>query len=180
MPRYYRRRRTVVRAPKKKWASQIKMFTMSITGWNETLGGGVQELVGNSASTSNPTPVLIKAGNFKVQGDWIYQPATAGMGGRATARMFIMYCPEGTVPTTATQVQSLVNSHPEWIMAWKQLEANTDTETYDQDRFSFSSRLKRNLNSGDKIICAYILERNSTVNVNIDFHMTAQYWTCAN
>ena len=44
---------------------------MTTTGTATTQGASVT-LVQNSAATANPTPVIIKAGNFKVQGDGFF------------------------------------------------------------------------------------------------------------
>lgn len=90
-----------------------------------------------------------------------------------------MFVPQGW---GLTDLGSIVSEHPEWIMAWSVVDMpvvqanSTLTET---NKFSMSSRLKRNLNSGDRIVFYYIPfvdASSSTTTVSI----TCQYWTCAN
>lgn len=173
MPRYYRRRRTVVVRPKKKWASNMKLAGL-------TTAVPTQVLVENSLQAASPTPVIVKVGNFKVQGDAVITPGTTPIP-IASLIVVVFYLPEGITLAGGT-AQSVVEQHPEWILAWKQMDVAPIAVTGQGtcDAFSVSSRLKRNLNSGDRVCIGYILDANSAPNVTVTIRFTAQYWTCAN
>lgn len=177
MPRRYYRRRTVVRAPRKKWGSNINNFNFVTAGTAQLQGGSVT-LVQNSASTSNPTPVIIKAGNFKVQGDAFFITSAQA---QVELSMYVVYLPEGLNPTDAAAYQGLITAHPEWVLAWKFISANRVGQAgSDQSlSFSLSSRLKRNLNSGDKIVLLGLAAAGSSL-TSANFAGLCQYWTCAN
>ena len=178
MARYYRRRyRTIVRAPKKKWASNIAALTMSTTG-SATNQYATQTLVNNATELASPTPVIVKTGNIRVQGD--YRFTTTSAGGVAGVSLYVVFGPQGVSISSDLEAFNIINNHPEWIMAWKYLGANksSGTSAENSDAFTFSSRLKRNLNSGDSIqlICRAQGSNMSSVTIS----GMAQYWTCAN
>ena len=178
MPRRYYRSRTRVIRPKKKWGSNIKNFSITTSG-NQSIQANYTTLVQNSVSTSNPTPVIIKAGNFKVQGDAYYISSTAG---NIELSLYVIYLPEGVNPADATAYQGLITAHPEWVLAWKFVSANraSGASTEQNLTFSFSSRLKRNLNSGDKIVLLGLASAGSTSISSANFTGMCQYWTCTN
>lgn len=171
MPRYYRRRRTVVVKPKKKWASNMKIGTLS------TSGTPYDVLVENSAQTSSPTPIIVKAGNFKIQGDALFTPGSSSVP-LASLVVVVFYLPEGLV-LSGTTAEGVLSQHPEWVMVWKQLNSDPINVTNNSatGSFSISSRLKRNLNSGDKICIGFVSDASSAT---VAVKYTAQYWTCAN
>lgn len=200
MARYYRRRYTRVVKPKKKWASNIRAINMggSIQSDSVEKIAHLQELCVNSSEVSSssvitsPTPVVLKTGNFKVQVDCVYSaniPATL----TPTVEIFIyiMYLPEGVGIETGTAgidydtLNGLVMKHPEWILAWRHLGADsaiTSGSPTNVERVQFSSRLKRNLNSGDRV-CALLVghTHHSTAYIKrLECHGMVQFWTCAN
>lgn len=163
--RYYRRYIRV--APKKKWASNIIQGSVSTTNY--------ATIVENSAQTATPTPVILKCGNFRIQGDAQYA-YPGGSSRPVNLNFFLIFVPEGITPS-----DGLIGSHPEWVIGWKNIDVvgvkpNTESGVA-AAAFSFSSRLKRNLNSGDRI-CAIIQTNDSQVSATSVF--TAQYWTCSN
>lgn len=163
--RYYRRYVRV--APKKKWASNIIQGSVSTTNY--------ATIVENSAQTATPTPVIVKCGNFKVQGDAQYA-YPGGSSRPVNLNFFLIFVPEGVTPS-----DGLIGSHPEWVIGWRNIDVvgvkpNTESGVA-AAAFSFSSRLKRNLNSGDRV-CAIIQTNDSQVSASSVF--TCQYWTCAN
>lgn len=178
MPRRYYRKRSVVVRPKKKWGSNIFNFNMTTQGTG-SLQGASNDLVVNSTSTSTPTPIIIKAGNFKVQGDAYF---VAGAAAQIELSLYVVYLPEGVAPTNADQFKTLITSHPEWILAWKYISANRvpQAATDQSLSFSLSSRLKRNLNSGDKIVLLGLAVSVGNVITSANFAGMCQYWTCAN
>lgn len=172
--RYYRRTRTVVRAPRKKWGSNIKNFDFNTAG-TATNQVGTVTLVENSSATSTPTPVILKVGNFKVQGDAAFATSASA---RVGLSIYIVYVPEGIVPTDAAAYQSMITAHPEWILTWKYVSANSGNGTDESNSFSFSSRLKRNLNSGDKVMLIAFAEGSNILRGVFDG--MCQFWTCSN
>lgn len=172
MARRYYRRRTIVVKPKKKWASNIASSNLSLNinaPQTPTSADGAV-LVGNSAQSSNPTSTIIKAGNFKVQGDCYFTSTGSGL---VQCVVYVMYVPQALPLATTADYTNLIQSHPEWIMAWKLVDLNSTSNQI--NAFTFSSRLKRNLNSGDTIRLIAVSEGTGTANFVITSKV--QYWT---
>lgn len=164
--RYFRRYVRV--APKKKWASNILYGTVTTSNY--------ATVCENSSQTSTPTPVIVKCGNFKVQGDCMYQVAGSSNPRPVNMNFFLLFVPEGVTPGDA-----LIGAHPEWIIGWKKVDVGaitnvTETQTA-TSTFSLTTRLKRNLNSGDRIV-AILQSGDSAMGGQCVF--TCQFWTCAN
>lgn len=171
MPRRYYKRTRVVR-PRKRWATNFKQGRLE-TGANETA-----ILVENTTQSSSPTPVIVKCGNFKLQGD-LSSVSTQGYNTVPRITIVVFFLPQG-VELTATTANGILENHPEWILVWKQIDASgVGSGNYVQgSTFSVSSRLKRNLNSGDRVCIGYTNDTAGVVSPTIKF--TCQYWTCAN
>lgn len=162
MARYRRYRRIIVRAPKKKWASNFRDVNMEVNNTTSAATDVVvyKDLAENKTETTSPTPVIIKAGNFKVQADFyvtVLDPSTTIAGHAPTGILYVMYWPEGIGVTTPASAQTLIQNHPEWIIGWRTIDFDSLNVSGGQSlgvtRVSLTSRLKRNLNSGDKIVC---------------------------
>lgn len=187
MARYYRRRytRTIVRAPRKKWCSNMIPVDLNVSSINEgtqdnprwTVASGTT-LAENKTETSSPTPVVVKTGNFKAQFDLFSNSISAG----SDMTIYIIYCPEGVNPTGGLALKDYMLKHPEWVIAWRKVDLDMAAAQVatNSNRITISSRLKRNLNSGDKINI-YVF---STVGVNtatvIRMSGMVQFWSCAN
>ena len=182
MARYYRRRYTRVVKPKKKWGSNMIGVEMNVVNSGQTITGGYHAvtLATNKTETTSPTPVIVKTGNFKVQGDLHYTGSGTSVG-HPSAMLYVVFVPQGMEPTTYAAASSLIANHPEWILAWRFLESNIVNAAgiVDTNRFSFSSRLKRNLNSGDSIL-AILLVGSLGVGQTCTVNGMCQFWTCAN
>lgn len=173
-------------AAKKKWASQ--MTVQRLVHSDETTAKNYITLVENSSESATPTPVIIKTGNFKVQVD-AFASVTSTNRNLVGGIAFIAYVPQGYALEDQTPgrlvMVNFIRQHPEWILAWKQLDfsSSSGTATTDTVSTSFSSRLKRNLNSGDKIIYCVAYQTDglwpSTSNT-FTYQVACQYWTCAN
>ena len=151
MPRYYRRRYTRVVKPKKKWASNIKVWN------NDTLNEGTAALLATNSvqDTATPTPSILKVGNFKVSADIFFISSDTLSGFNPVCIGYIVYVPEGW-GTSALSFDDLIVKHPEWIMATKTSGSSLSSSSATGGRFAVdsmnvSTRLKRNLNSGDSI-----------------------------
>lgn len=170
MARYYRKRYTRVVKPKKKWASNVKVIT------NEPIAAGqFFVLVENSVQTVSPTPTIVKCGNFKVSLDCVMNFSSA-VSTNPVAMAFILYLPEGW---PNSDIANAVTAHPEWIMASKTVGGSvTSGSVFSLETLNMSSRLKRNLNSGDRVLLFFSL--SSTSATGITMTGTVRYWTCAN
>lgn len=178
MPRYYRRRATRVVKPKKKWASNLVNLspTSDTTGGNSVVYKYV--ICQNANPTNVPTPVILKTGNFKLQCDAFFNlSANAAVSFSA----YIMYVPEGTVLNGINDVTALIARHPEWIMAWKYSTFDYVSGAANIDTIRVSSRLKRNLNSGDSIMFLGVgITDTGVTYTNHGIKGMCQFWTCAN
>lgn len=176
MPRYYRRRYTRVVRPKKKWASNIATWT------NESVSGvPAVSLVSNSVQSGTPTPTILKVGNFKVSVDLTFTTGqTVATGYIPAVIAYILYVPEGWAVDASTAFNNLIRTHPEWIMATKTMGANSRVDSvFPVDTLNLSTRLKRNLNSGDRIYL-YFNFNTSAIISSVSITGTCRYWTCAN
>lgn len=172
MPRYYRRRytRTLVK-PKKKWASNILSFeNRAVTSPYAVT------LVQNSLQSSNPTPVIVKTGNFKVSIDCYFSTGTS-TSANFVVQIFILYVPEGWA---TANISGIVESHPEWIMGSKTVGGSfiANGNQFNLETLNMSTRLKRNLNSGDGIVMLFVPSTTVTGTLYATGHV--RYWTCAN
>lgn len=170
MPRryYYRRSRTA--KPKRKWASHIKTWS----GNSITTNPATVELVENSTMNA-PTPTIIKTGNFKVSLD-MYATYNVAQTVNLGCNAYILFVPQG-VSVSGT----LITNHPEWILAAKSIGSTyaTDTTKVSLETLNMSSRMKRNLNSGDKVVL-YLQMIGDVVPNGIMVNGLVRYWTCAN
>ena len=176
MPRRYRRR--IVVRPKKRWATNFTNFTSDLISVAPNAPGGfATNLVQNAVQTSNPTPVVLKTGNFKIQGDVSLFNAT-GQAGSLNLCLYVMFLPQGIDILNGTQVKNMIELHPEWILTWKLVDI-ASLNSNAQNGFSFSSRLKRNLQSGDRVALLALAETDLTLATpqQLKVHAQCQYWT---
>jgi len=122
--------------------------------------------INSSNITTAPTATVIKAGNFKVVADVNVSNPFNGSG-----RMYVMYLPQGYTPTIDTPEQ-----HPEWILCWRGFEPGLSG----LQSISMQSKLKRNLNSGDRISLFCSTVNLSTSESNLSLSITVSYVCCAN
>lgn len=152
MPRRYYRSRKIIVRPKQKWNPVLKEVHVSAAFAQNSTSGVYYNLIENSSDTSVPTPTVIKTGHFKVCID-----VTSSNASFIQSAVYVMYVPEGWgLPTegsnsTSGALLNLPSLHPEWIMCWR----TVDVGSAIGGSIQMSSRLKRNLNSGDRIIVIY-------------------------
>lgn len=101
--------------------------TTQLTGYVETIGGFSIDCTFEGASTFN------------------------------NVAMFIMYIPEGySIASNVALSLSVINQHPEWIMAYKYLGSPTEIDTSSVGQgcqpTRIRSRVRRNLMTGDRIV----------------------------
>ena len=168
MPRYYKYRRAYKRVyPRKRWASNMLTRNTLVTLANAEKGASATEtLCINSTQTTTPTPVMITFGRVKVKGD--VRTDVDSNNNYVSGIMYVVFCPQGM-----TIDSFLIDNHPEYILGWTQISLDSG------NTFSFSSSLKRNLNSGDKIGILFQINSVNAVQAvrNFNFYYTCQFWT---
>lgn len=112
---------------------------------------------GNVTSAS-----ILKVGRFRFKG-YINQSNDA-----VKYIIGISYIPEGYTLNTANNPKSQIGEsffykHPEWVIAWTRMDYFTSAQS---NEIRLSSRLKRNLNSGDGIIFFVIAINVNESNIN--------------
>ena len=125
---------------KHKWSPVLVNISgdlLTIPG-NSNSGWSISLCANASNTTTAPTATVIKTGNFKVSFE-IEQGGTPSSS--TTGRAFIVFVPQGVTPTKDWPQQ-----HPEYIMAWRSVQVGGDASIS-----TISSKLKRNLNSGDEV-----------------------------
>ena len=153
--------------PKKKWASNILTKNTLVTlGNSVTVADAHETICFNSIQSATPTPVVIKFGRLKVKGD--VRTDLNSSANYVSGIMNVVYVPQG-MPVD----NLLVQNHPEYILGWTQISLDSGNS------FSFSSALKRNLNSGDSIAIIFLVNSVNSVaqTRNFNFYYTVQYWT---
>lgn len=157
--RYYYRR--VVR-PKQKWAINnvdVRISTSDISiGSNSnaiyyqsvvTNGTRVQTGTGNAATSVISSAQILKTGRFKFKG---CLPNVINV---VSYTVFIAYIPEGyTIDQGPNSDQNIFYQHPEWIIGWTRKDYTNNAQS---NEISVTSRLKRNLNTGDNIIVCVMM-----------------------
>ena len=168
MPRYYKYRRYYKRMyPKKKWASNIIQRNTLVTLANSVTAADAHETIClNAPQSGTPTPTLLKFGRLKVKGD--IRTDLNSSANYVSGVMYVVYAPQGM-----TVDNLLIQNHPEYILGWTQISLDSGNS------FSFSSALKRNLNSGDSISIVFLVNSVNSVaqTRNFNFYYTVQFWT---
>lgn len=164
--RYYYRR--TVR-PKQKWAINNVDVRINVTTTNvnilgssnaifyqivATNGNRVQTGQGEAAISVISSAQILKTGRFKLKACIPSVSSDIGY------TVFIAYVPEGyNLTTGSTSDQVIFYQHPEWIIGWTRKDYQTNGQS---NEISITSRLKRNLNTGDNIVVGVMLTNNTT------------------
>lgn len=151
MPRrYYTRYRPRAYGKRRKWSPTLLQASMTLdvpTNIESAVSAfTISVICANSTNQGSAVPVstIIKVKNFRVNID-----ITATTNYLRNNFYAIMFLPQGFVPTVNTPVE-----HPEWIMAWRTHDPTSASvsSAIGIRNFQLSSRLTRNLNSGDRIV----------------------------
>lgn len=178
MPRrYYTRYRPRAYGKRRKWSPTLGQGSLTTAASTNNSGFSVSVLCGNSSVQGTTTPVstIIKVKNFKVVLD-IVSVTTAGV---ARNNFYaIMFVPQGfTVGVNTPQ------EHPEWIMVWRTVDVGrgSDSSTPTSTNIQLSSRLTRNLNSGDQIVLFNsVFNGGSNANITLSTTFYSSFVTCNN
>lgn len=178
MPRrYYRSRRTI---PKQKWSINLTNVTSATPAV-----GGSEFSVSQYALINNPSrtdtsgtanfasAAILKVGRFRFKG-----VLSSAMSVGQSCIVALMYLPElitasqGATATTNIGTTAFY-CHPEWILAWTRVDY---TNAAQRNEVSLYSRLKRNLNPGDKIALVVMnINYGSSAAAQVDVAGTFQY-----
>ena len=177
MARYYKYKRYYKPVyPRKRWASNIGNITTRIPfSAGQTQSIGSTTICTNSAQSSNPTPVLIKFGRCKCKID--VQPITMPATGANTLSLvaYLTFIPQGVDMTSPQVAYDVVKNHPEYVMGWQQISLDSPSS------MSITSKLKRNLNSGDSVQIIFIggvnNEHPPQASIVYGLSCTYQFWT---
>ena len=172
--RYYRSRRTI---PKQKWLTNMCNSVIKTGSEADVFGSGVSgffyvpiitnrvnqtSITSSSGTTSNAT--ILKTGRWKCKG-----VITGGIFS-VNYMVGLMYVPEGYQVSDAGYIEeTIVYRHPEWVLCWKRFDYSDAAQN---NEFSLSSRLKRNLNAADSIIMFLIVENQTGTQLTIPANTT--------
>lgn len=119
----------------------------------------------SNQGTTAPVATNIKVKNFKVSVD--VQGAGDTMGSPCIT-FAICFVPQGYTVNADLMIQ-----HPEWVMAWKTIDLQTTSTVM------VSSRMARNLNSGDSVVFFFRRSVPTTVD-NTALTYQVMFFTCNN
>lgn len=163
--RYYYRR--TIR-PKQKWAINnvdvriLPNQQVTISGNNNAFyyqivaanASRVSTGSGDSATAITSSAQILKTGRFKFKG------CIPNAQNYFSFTVFIAYVPEGyTFTTGSVSDQNIFYQHPEWVIGWTRKDYASVSQS---NEISITSRLKRNLNTGDGIIVGILLGNTTT------------------
>lgn len=169
--RYYYRRTL---RPKQKWA--INTVTANVaqsTGGTLNISSGAIGTIGapvciNSSRIDSAADNLISAAQVLKTGRWKFRGVIVNPTAAVSYIFYLVYVPEGYysagvtdysyVLTNTTEGNDIFFRHPEWVLAWTRRDY---TSTDQSNEISLTSRLKRNLNSGDQVQIRALLFNNS-------------------
>lgn len=158
------------RRSNKKWCPVLESADLTIPVSANAQVVNTQTLAQNSSNASTaPTSTIIKCGNFKCVVDVNITSAFNGSG-----RLYIMFVPQ-SVSIGGTDT-GFVKAHPEWIMCWRGFEPGTNG----LQAVSMQSKLKRNLNSGDRIVLVSEIFNYASTSSTAVMHITCSYVCCNN
>ena len=168
MPRYYKYKRYYKKLfPKKKWATNITSDTLDVVlNTNDKTASRDALICRNAVQTDYPTPVILKAGRFKIKGDVRFSQTNVAQ--FTSCMVYCLFVPEGATPEIL-----LISNHPEYLLGWTSISLDSGST------FSLTTTLKRNLNSGDSIYLLFSFDTTTTPSQPIVYNIfyTAQFWT---
>lgn len=194
MPRYRRYRKAIITKPR--YSSHAVTFQNQEDTFSQVQNRYIAfyDFVRNTPDTQHPAPPKIKVKRVTVEGVFgVYDPAvqTYSPGLLLVAEAIVMYIPQiviASIPSgevtenRETFFVQLVADHPEWIMGRKYIPIDFISGVPSIRKatpFKFSTRLSRNLNSGDSVmlIMAVTSHGSSTGVYQIAYEGRITYFT---
>lgn len=173
----YRSRRTYV--ARRKWSPTLIQTQQQTAAIPDTNGYSTVTLCANASNqgTNVPVSTIIKVKNFKVVLDIVSLSSNASSSTIRNNFYAIMFVPQGFTVTA-----NIPQEHPEWIMVWRTVDVGrpaTDGAPTSPN-IQMSSRLTRNLNSGDSIVLFHSYYNSSSASANISTTAIVSFVTCNN
>lgn len=179
--RYYRSRRTY---PKQKWSINLSNVASTVPAANANTYSIQQiNVIDNPSRTDAAgaalfaSSAILKVSRIKFKG-----VISSAMQAGQSVIVALMYLPELINAAGASVAMNQIGStafycHPEWIMAWNRIDF---TNAAQRNEINLTTKLKRNLNPGDKISLIVInVNYAATAGSAIDIAGTCQY-VCKN
>lgn len=176
MPRrYYTRYRPRAYVKRRKWSPTLLQNNFTLTAASGTTAFQTSVLCANSSNQGSTTPVstIIKVKNFKIVLD-----ITSTSNQLRNNFYAIMFIPQGFQVTSNTPQE-----HPEWIMVWRTIDMTSTASTASGtgiQNYQMSSRLTRNLNSGDSVVLYHSAINPSDSAVSSSTAFFCSFVTCNN
>lgn len=180
MPRRYYSRRTRIIRPKVKWSPHMETVqdTLAVPA-NAAYAYYPHVICANASDSHLPSVPVVQVTRINFQGHIAQNQASGEW------YLYFIYVPEGVDSTLSTwsAYQAYINAHPEYIMArtistsdYSGTGGNTTTT------IRLSTRMKRNLNSGDQVIALFVWNNLFPVNSSLNLPIQGQisYYTKVN
>lgn len=171
MPRRYTTKRTVIiRKPKIKWSPHMEAYTDELL-MSSDLQSVPITIAKNNTDSHIPSVPVLQVTRINVQ-------AQVGSGNLAGLDWFayLVFVPE-TMDTPLTDTGkwlAYVYAHPEYLMARKIIESS-NAVTNTSIALRMTTRLKRNLNSGDQIVLLLVARAIGTISGSHTLPIHAEY-----
>lgn len=179
--RYYRSKRVY---PKQKWSINLSNVASTVPAANANTYSIQQiNVIDNPSRTDAAgaaifaSSAILKTSRIKFKG-----VISSAMQAGQSAIVALMYLPELiTVTGTSVAINQIGSTafycHPEWIMAWNRIDF---TNAAQRNEINLTTKLKRNLNPGDKIALIVMnINYANTTGAAVDIAGTCQY-VCKN
>lgn len=168
--KYYRKR---YYKKKVNWSSRLTEINISqLVTANQTFFI-YRTLATNPAQDDNTISQRFTVKNVQCQME--IQQTTGQAAAINFCQQYLLYIPQGFSLSENTPFE-----HPEWIMAHRWLGSPEDNETPYFPALKFSTRLARNLDTGDRIVYLFIGNNTSSESATINVNGIVKFNTKAN
>lgn len=178
MPRRTSRRTRVIR-PRVKWSPHMETIqdTLQVAA-NAAYAYYPHVVCANAGDSHLPSVPVVQVTRINYQGHLAQNQTSAEW------YLYFIYVPEGVDATLAnwTAWQNYINAHPEYIMARTIGTSDYTTSGNTTTTLKLSTRMKRNLNSGDQVIALFVWSTLFPYNGALSLPMQGQisYYTKVN
>lgn len=152
MPRRTTKRTRIIR-PKVKWSPHMETISESLNvSANAAYAYYPHVICANAGDSHLPTVPVVQVTRINFQGHLANNQTSAEW------YLYFIFVPEGLDSTLATWAgwQAYINAHPEYIMARTIGTSDFATSGNTTTTLRLSTRMKRNLNSGDQVIALFV------------------------
>lgn len=175
MPRRYTKRTVIIRKPRVKWSPHMEAYSDELLISNN-LQSVVIAIAANNNDSHIPAVPVVQVTRINIQAQ-LGSGQLSGMDWYA----YLVFIPENTTLSSTSQWIDYIYAHPEYLMARKIVESDNAMDNTSV-ALSMSTRLKRNLNSGDKIYLLLVARVLGTVSGSktLPIHAEVTYYSKVN